>query len=106
MKFCPKCKSLMIPKKTGGKVIMTCTSCGAKDDKAEYTVMKEFSKNKKKIEVIDTNKEQNLPLTEETCPKCGHKKAYYWMVQTRSADESETKFMRCEKCEHTWRDYS
>jgi len=106
MKFCQKCKSLMIPKRVGGKVIMTCTSCGAKDDKAEYTVIKEEKRNNKKIEVIDADKEQNLPLTDEICGKCGHGKAYYWLLQTRSADEAETKFLRCEKCNHTWRDYS
>ncbi|PJB94591.1 transcription factor S, partial [Candidatus Pacearchaeota archaeon CG_4_9_14_0_8_um_filter_35_24] len=24
---------------------------------------------------------------------------------TRAADESETKFYRCTKCDHTWREY-
>ena len=105
MKFCPKCKSLMIPKKSGSKVVMTCTSCGAKDEKAEHTVLKESRTRKHKIEVIDTNAEQNLPLTNEVCPKCGHGQAYYWLQQTRSADESETKFLRCKKCLHTWREY-
>lgn len=85
---------------------MTCTSCGAKDEKAEHTILKEEQRTSKKIEVIDSEKEQNLPITNETCEKCGHKRAYYWLLQTRSADEAETKFMRCEKCNHTWRDYS
>ncbi|MBI2108536.1 transcription factor S, partial [Candidatus Woesearchaeota archaeon] len=31
--------------------------------------------------------------------------AYFWLVQTRAGDEPETKFLRCEKCSHTWRDY-
>ena|SRR3989338_3818722 len=107
MKFCEKCKSIMIPKKSGSKTIMVCTSCGVKDDKIEHTVLKENTKKESsKIEVIDTNKEHNLPLTDEVCPKCGHDKAYYWLTQTRAADESETKFMRCQKCDHTWRDYS
>ena len=96
----------MIPKKVGGKVIMTCTSCGLKDEKAEHTIMREEHRSSKKIEVIDSEKEQNLPLTKEICEKCGHNRAYYWLLQTRSADEAETKFLRCEKCNHTWRDYS
>ena len=45
------------------------------------------------------------PITNEKCPKCGHGKAYYAMVQTRAADEPETKFFKCEKCKHRWRDY-
>ncbi len=98
----------MIPKKVGSKTHMICTSCGFKEENVAASTFKEEKRREsaKKIEVIDTNKEQNLPLTEEVCPKCGHDKAFYWMSQTRSADESETKFMRCQKCEHTWRDYS
>jgi len=28
LRFCPKCNSLMIPKKINGKVYLVCTSCG------------------------------------------------------------------------------
>ncbi|MCK4973458.1 MAG: transcription factor S, partial [Candidatus Heimdallarchaeota archaeon] len=28
-----------------------------------------------------------------------------WMVQTRSADESPTRFFRCTACGETWREY-
>ncbi|RLG10996.1 MAG: transcription factor S, partial [Thaumarchaeota archaeon] len=39
------------------------------------------------------------------CPKCGNREAYYWAVQTRSADEPMTRFFRCTKCGYTWREY-
>ena len=106
MKFCSKCKSLMMPKKSGSKVIMACTQCSTTDSNVDTTVLSERSHSKHKIEVMDPSKEGKLPLTDEQCPKCNHKRAYYWLVQTRAADESATKFMKCEKCEHTWRDYS
>ena len=99
----------MIPKKSGSKTTLVCTSCGFKQEGTQTTIFKEEMKKKTpkaKIEVIDANKEQNLPLTDEPCPKCEHPKAYYWLTQTRAADEAETKFLRCQKCEHTWRDYS
>lgn len=96
----------MMPKKTGSKVVMACTQCNLIDSNVEATVISEKSHGKHKIEVMDPSKEAKLPLTDEQCPKCSHKKAYYWLVQTRAADESATKFMKCEKCEHTWRDYS
>ena len=38
--------------------------------------------------------------------KCGGKEAYYWLIQTRSADEPPTQFFKCVKCKHTWRDRS
>ncbi len=46
-----------------------------------------------------------LPKTDEFCPKCNHKHAYYWLQQTREADEPPTQFFRCEKCKHVWREY-
>ncbi|MDP6459515.1 MAG: transcription factor S, partial [Candidatus Hydrothermarchaeota archaeon] len=30
----------------------------------------------------------------------------WWLLQTRKADESETRFYRCTKCKFTWREYS
>ncbi|HNS26436.1 MAG TPA: transcription factor S, partial [Methanobacteriaceae archaeon] len=28
-----------------------------------------------------------------------------WLQQTRRADESETRFLRCTACGYTWREY-
>ncbi|MBW3012327.1 transcription factor S [Candidatus Woesearchaeota archaeon] len=107
MKFCPKCKSLMMPKKKKNQVVLECTSCGLVDDKSSDIQMKETKKETAKIEIIDPKKtDENLPTTEADCDKCGNDKAFYWLVQTRAADESQTKFLRCTKCGHTWRDYS
>ncbi|MBR3198288.1 MAG: transcription factor S, partial [Methanobrevibacter sp.] len=41
--------------------------------------------------------------TRITCYKCGGTKGYWWTVQTRSADEAPTNFIRCAKCGNTWR---
>jgi len=40
------------------------------------------------------------------CEKCHNQEGVWWTFQTRSADEPETKFYRCTKCNHTWRDYT
>ena len=40
------------------------------------------------------------------CEKCHNQEGGWWTFQTRSADEPETKFYRCTKCNHTWRDYT
>ena len=104
MKFCPKCGSLLLPKKENGKKILKC-NCGYKNKKGEKIELKEkFDTSKNKIETIEEEVEA-MPLTDAECPKCGHKKAYYWMVQTRSSDEAPTKFFKCEKCKKVWRDY-
>jgi len=96
----------MLPKKHGNKVVMTCTQCGASDDKVESVVLKEEVKKKgRAIEAIEPDKEETLPTTNERCPKCNHTEAQYWLLQTRMSDEAPTKFLRCTKCRYTWREY-
>ncbi|MBW2971705.1 transcription factor S [Candidatus Woesearchaeota archaeon] len=105
IQFCPKCKSILRPKKEDGKVIMFC-SCGH-TSKASGGTLKEDSKVKKdeaEIAVVDKEVE-TLPKTKAECPQCGNDEAYYWTHQTRAGDEAETKFLKCTKCKKTWRDY-
>ena len=42
--------------------------------------------------------------TDALCPKCGHKRAYYMQMQTRSADEPMTVFYRCVQCKKRWKE--
>lgn len=42
--------------------------------------------------------------TDAPCPKCAHGKAYFFQMQTRSADEPMTVFYRCESCAHQWKE--
>lgn len=105
--FCPKCGSLLVPKKEGNKIKIVCPSCGYEDKSQTNKVVKikEEIRPKEEIEIIEPEKEQNLPIVDANCEKCGNKKAYFWTLQTRAADEAETKFFKCTKCGHTWRDY-
>ena len=104
--FCPKCQSIMLPKKDDGKRVLVC-SCGFKSSDSKSAVIREAVRDKvKEIEVVsDKDDLAALPKVNMECPKCKHNKAYYWLVQTRSGDEPETRFNKCEKCNHTWRDY-
>jgi DNA-directed RNA polymerase subunit M len=104
--FCPKCGAILIPKKDNNKKILAC-SCGYKSKDVSQAKIKEvIKKDDKEIEVVDRDEMETLPLTDVECPKCGNKKAYYWLVQTRASDEAETKFLKCAKCKYTWRDYN
>lgn len=106
MQFCPKCGSIMIPKKEGKKTIVSCSRCSFKSSDVEDLSFKESVKEKPKdVEVVDKDIE-TLPTTKADCEKCGNDTAYYWEIQTRAADEPATKFLKCTKCKHIWRDYS
>jgi transcription factor S len=104
MKFCPKCETRMRPKIEEG--IVLCPKCGFSADKEkERKSAKENTEYS--LKVIDTDKSPDtLPMTTIECPKCKNNNAFWWMLQTRSADEATTQFYRCTKCGHTWRNYS
>lgn len=103
--FCPTDKTMMRP--VNG--VLTCPKCGAtRAAKAGQNVVrtKAVEDDKKSIMVDATQKLDLLPTTEEyACEKCGNSRAYYYMRQTRSADEATTRFLECTSCGHKWREY-
>jgi DNA-directed RNA polymerase subunit M len=107
MQFCPKCGTTLVPSRKEKKIVMVCPKCKYTTSKAEKEVSK-IRHEKEKIVVIgrEEQKIRTLPKTSVVCPKCGNKEAYYWMVQTRGADESSTQFFRCTRCSATWRETS
>jgi len=105
--FCPKCSAILMPKKEGKKIVTKC-SCGYKagGDSSAGVISEKVKDKSKQVEVVDEAKDLDaLPKMEVECPKCGHREAGFWEVQTRASDEPPTKFMKCLKCKHTWRDY-
>ena len=103
--FCQKCGSLMSIDKEKKK--SRCNNCGySPRGKVSNVILKEKVALRKdqEIELVEKNLE-TMPKTGAECSKCGHSKAYYWTVQTRSADEGETRFFECCKCKHRWREF-
>lgn len=115
MLFCPKCSSILRPKEKGGAKFLWC-SCGfttvfekAKPEEPaeQEKEVKEEKAPEPETRRIEIVKEVEIhPKIKEVCEKCGNKEVYYWTQQTRGADEPETRFFKCTKCEHTWREYS
>ncbi len=118
MEFCPKCGSRLEPKKSkSGKeatLVLACSKCGYKkpeegDKKIEPTVAKVIQHSPQQFVAVIGKEEQKLstlPTVRIECPRCGNNTAYVWQVQTRGADESSTQFLRCTKCNYTYREYS
>ncbi len=117
MEFCPKCGSRLEPKKAkSGKetaLQLVCPKCGYKKpettQKVEPAGGKVIQHNPQQLVAVIGKEEQKLrtlPTVRIECPKCGNNTAYVWQVQTRGADESSTQFLRCTKCNFTFREYS
>lgn len=104
MIFCPKCGALLKTRTDNKDKPEQYCSCGYTSVIKKERTIKESIEKKDEITIVD-DKDKVNPLTNETCPKCKHDKARYWTRQTRSGDEPETKFFKCEKCKHVWREY-
>lgn len=101
MEFCPKCGCVLVEKRKN----FGCPRCGY-SVKGKIKIESTEELKEKDNAVIVKKKDTNvMPVISAVCPKCGHKEAYFWTAQTRAADEAETKFFKCTKCEHTWREY-
>lgn len=109
MKFCPKCEARMKVKQDEKKNY--CPRCGFVSDQTDdinNTPLKsEIQKPDSSLKIMEPETAaETLPTINIECPKCKNNNAYWWMLQTRSADEATTQFYRCSKCNYTWRNYS
>jgi len=101
MEFCPKCGCVIVEKNNSFK----CPRCAYKPKNKIKIETTEKIKKKPEIGVITDKDTDVFPIINAICPQCNNKEAYFWTSQTRAGDEAETKFFRCTKCKHTWRDY-
>ncbi|MCE4603737.1 MAG: transcription factor S [Aeropyrum sp.] len=113
LKFCPKCGSVMYPRKRSSETLFVCPSCGYEETveggSEAYRMKVTVKKSPRdKIVVIEDDNPGGAQVLKGsvTCPKCGHDEVLFWMMQTRSADEPMTRFYRCRRCRYTWREYA
>jgi transcription factor S len=101
MQFCEECGSMM---RAEGDlwVCSQCENATPKDGTEGGFVLTQGQEASEVIDVSDS--ETGLPTTEVHCPECGNDRAYWYLQQIRSADESETRFFVCTECEHRWRE--
>lgn len=104
--FCPECKSMLIS--SGGQ--LKCRKCGYIRkivDTDQKQMSRTVDRKEKTITIVDDEEEdlKTMPTIQIKCPKCDNNLAIWWLRQLRAADESEVRFFRCTKCDHTWRQY-
>lgn len=108
LKFCKKCGGLMLPiQDSKDKTQLECRKCKAKETTKEAFVTTSEFIQETSIPVIDTEKQmKKFSTIAVECPKCKHIGAMWWMVQTRGVDEPATRFYKCIKCMHVWREFA
>jgi DNA-directed RNA polymerase subunit M len=102
MEFCPKCGAVLVKKAK----YYGCPRCNYSTKNKINLSSSEELQDKREVAVVKDKDNELQPVVNEDCPKCGNDRAYFWTVQTRASDESETKFFKCTKCGHTRREYS
>jgi len=101
MQFCPKCGAVLVQKTKN----FGCPRCSYTTKNKVDLKIKEDMNEQQEVSVIKDKDVDTLPTVYAVCKKCKNTEAYFWALQTRSSDEPETKFYRCTKCQHTWREY-
>ncbi len=102
MEFCPKCGSVLIEKRKN----FGCARCNYTAKGKVKIEASEKMTEQQEVGVIKEKDTDVFPVINNTCPKCGHREAYFWTAQTRAGDEAETRFFKCTKCKHSWREYN
>ncbi|PVU94110.1 hypothetical protein BB561_002792 [Smittium simulii] len=110
--FCETCNSLLdIP---GDQDIIICNVCGDTKSGAHFenietiTVTKPSAfpsvlKNKRSLITGISEEHVEKATIEELCSKCGNNQMTFYTMQLRSADEGQTVFYQCTKCNYQYR---
>ena len=108
MEFCAKCETRL--KKDANSTSLVCPKCRYVKQKPNKSMKQKSEESDSGLLVMQENDIKESRGLESTikidCEKCQNQEGVSWTFQTRSADEPETKFYRCTKCNHTWRDYT
>ena len=115
--FCPECGTLSFPSPSGD---ITCTNykCGytgpanvkmkVEGKEIDLSKTKTTTKaEKREYEIIEDSDQRKGVLSTESymCPKWDCTEVYFYLEQTRSSDEPETRMLTCKDCGHGWREY-
>ena len=96
--FCPDCGNTLLVESAAAGMRWMCQTCPYVHDIAQ-TYREVVPLARKKVDDVLGGEDawKNVDQTDQTCPACGHGRAYYIQIQIRSADEPSTMFFKCSK---------
>ncbi|RPA81224.1 hypothetical protein BJ508DRAFT_362035 [Ascobolus immersus RN42] len=107
--FCPTCANTLVIGRHSetGQNALRCNACPYEFVLKKAMYERRKMKNKEVEDVLGGEGSwDNVDQTDAQCPdeECGGTRAYFYMVQIRSADEPMTTFFRCTKCTTKWKE--
>ena len=84
----------------------TCNKFFSDENAKKTTISEKIKQEDDTVKVFNPDDDYiQYPITDAKCGKCGNRKAYWVLQQTRGGDEPQTKFLCCTKCKNKWREY-
>ncbi|VDO69248.1 unnamed protein product [Schistosoma mattheei] len=108
--FCPLCHSLLMIEESAHCYSLNCSAplCSYRWFVTQPLVLEHKPRQDVRLRLEEDavfsveDEYSSSAQTDEKCPKCGHTRAYFVQMQTRSADEPSTTKYSCMKCHHIW----
>ena len=108
MQFCPTCGNILLidgSKQHSHVNRLFCRTCPYHIQVNKMIKRRiSFAKDTVDDVIFEKGGEDTQATTEARCERCGHKKAFFKQMQTRSADEPPTEFYKCVKCGFQWKE--
>mgnify|MGYP001563728692 CR=1 FL=1 len=98
LRFCKKCKTLLVPHKEDGDFFLKCTGCGFIEKENKIIRGSENIPGKEKIGEGVLSDENLSASYENICEKCGHNKAQILDMGVFISDEDNLILLKCGKC--------
>jgi len=94
MKFCPRCKSMLIPTRKGSKQILKCSKCGYEEEltentRNEYMSKRVIAEDKHRMIAIDRTEERKLTSEERELLEDYHKQLLENLYEAERESEEE-----------------
>ncbi len=104
IKFCPKCKGILIPNKVCDKKLLVCDGCGFTKEVDILSLKSKEEIKSEKEKGTAVGEEKNVFATyKHKCEKCGYDKCEFIDLGPQISDEDELILLKCGKCGHVER---
>lgn len=104
--FCPTCGNILLTEHgPSSSLRLFCRTCPYIFN-VNQKITSRVTLQRKQIDDVLGGEEawKNVDQTDAICDKCGNRRAYFFQIQIRSADEPMSIFFKCTKCSHQWRE--